>query len=170
MHHNVNTKKEYAKFLALILAIFATAYFITLVFQHNASFAMTYMQHLMGVFFIVFGGFQLLGYKSFIGMFVEYDPIAKRAKFYAHAYPFIGLLLGVLYLFDIGGIFRDLVTAVIMLIGAYGVWNTIQEKKNQIHCACLGNIIKLPLSMITLVEDIAMGLMAVFSIVYAFIM
>ncbi len=160
-HNNTNTKKEYIKFFALITAILIVAYCLTLAFLHGDSFIKTYMQHVMGVFFISFAAFQLLGYKSFVGMFADYDPIAKRIKAYSYAYPFIGIGLGLLYLFDIGGIWRDAFTAIIMLVGAYGVWKTIKEKKGQVHCACLGNIIKLPLSTTTLVEDIAMGLMAI---------
>ena len=167
-HNNIDAKKEYIKFFALIVAILIAAYGLTLAFSHEGSFIKTYMQHIMGVFFVSFAAFQLLGYKSFVGMFADYDPIAKRIKVYSYAYPFIGIGLGLLYLFDLGGIWRDVFTAIIMLVGAYGVWKTIKEKKGQVHCACLGNIIKLPLSTTTLAEDIVMGLMAVFMIIASF--
>jgi hypothetical protein len=43
-----------------------------------------------------------------------------------------------------------------------------QELKRRagIHCACLGNVIKLPLSTVSLVEDIGMGLMAAAMLVH----
>ena len=91
--------------------------------------SLSYMMAVMGVFFIAFGLFQLAGYKSFVGMFPEYDPIAKRVPGYAHAFPFIGIALGALYLLCIGGMWRDGVTAFIMLVGAWGVWGAIQKRR-----------------------------------------
>jgi len=160
MTHTASNKIEYVKFFAVIAGILIVAYTLTTTLPSETSFWVTYMRFVMGVFFITFSIFQLLGYKSFVEMFADYDPIAKRSKLYAYAYPFIGILLGIAYLADALAPWRDLVTAIVMLIGAYGVWHSIKTKRNEVHCACLGTIIKLPLSTITLVEDLAMGLMA----------
>ncbi|MCA9308873.1 hypothetical protein KC973_00695, partial [Candidatus Saccharibacteria bacterium] len=87
------------------------------------------------------------------------DVIAKRFKPYAYLYPFIELGLGVLYLLNLAAAYRDAVTLVIMGVGVVGVTQEI-KKRSGIHCACLGNVIKLPLSTVSLVEDAGMGLMA----------
>lgn len=100
----------------------------------------------------------------FAMMFAGYDVIAKRSKIYAYAYPFIELGLGILYLLNYAVVYRDLLTLIIFGIGTIGVAQEI-KKRSGIHCACLGNVIKLPLSTVSLVEDLAMGLMAVYVLI-----
>ena len=128
---------------------------------HSAEpWTVEFMRNIMGIFFIVFSFFQILGYKSFVSMFSDYDLIAKYIHTYAYIYPFIGIALGVLYLLDLFSPWRDVVTAIITLVGAYGVWRTLRVQKGKVHCACFGHIIKLPLSTLTLAEDLLMGTMA----------
>lgn len=154
---DINKPLEYLKFFGVIIAILIVAWFAA---GSVGILSVQYMMAVMGVFLIVFACFQLIGYKSFVSMFPEYDPIAKLVPVYAYAYPFIGIALGVLYLLDVGGAWRDGVTASILLVGAVGVYLNIRKDGSRPHCACLGNVIKLPLSWITFFEDIVMGLMA----------
>jgi hypothetical protein len=120
------------------------------------------MSFFMAVFFLTFGSFKLIGYQMFVMMYPTYDIIAARYKFYAYIYPFIELTFGAMYLLDIGGAQRDIFTALVMSVGALGVYREIRNKRGKkIQCACLGNIIKLPLSTVTLLEDVVMGVMAV---------
>jgi len=156
---------EYIKFSVVIVGILAIAWFLT---GRADVLSLQYMMKVMGVFLIIFALFQLLGYKSFVGMFPEYDPIAKFIPGYAHAYPFIGILLGALYLLNIGGAWRDGVTMAILLVGAVGVYINIRKDGSRPHCACLGNVIKLPLSWITFFEDVIMGVMALIMVLISF--
>lgn len=112
--------------------------------------------------------FSTAGLQVVRGHVPEYDPIAKFIPGYAHAYPFIGILLGAFYLLNIGGVWRDGVTAVILLVGAIGVYINIRKDGSRPHCACLGNIIKLPLSWITFFEDAIMGVMALIMLLLSF--
>jgi hypothetical protein len=48
-----------------------------------------------------------------------------------------------------------------MGVGTIGVYQEI-KKRSGVHRACLGNVIKLPLSTVSLIEDVGMGLMAMF--------
>ena len=118
-----------------------------------------YLRWFMGVFFITFAGFKLAGYQMFAEMFAGYDVVAKRFKPYAYAYPFIELALGMVYLADLLPVVRDVIALAVMAIGTVGVAQEIRRRSG-IHCACLGNIIKLPLSTVSLVEDVGMGVMA----------
>ena len=52
-------------------------------------------------------------------------------------------------------------TAILMGIGAVGVGQSLW-KKSSLHCACLGSLISVPLSTISLIENVLMGGMAVF--------
>jgi hypothetical protein len=117
------------------------------------------MRWLMGVFFLVFGTFKLIGYRTFADVFAGYDLVAKRAKLYGYAYPFVELGLAALYLFDLVPIVRDVATLVVMTVGAAGVVQELRRHRN-VHCACLGDVVKLPLSTVSLAEDVGMGAMA----------
>lgn len=117
------------------------------------------MRWFMGGFFLVFGSFKLIGYENFVQMFPQYDVISQRYPIYKYLYPFIEVWLGVAYILDLVPYFRDAFTLAIMLIGAYGVAKGLAKRGN-FHCACLGGIIKLPLSTVTLVEDLVMAVMA----------
>jgi hypothetical protein len=160
-HHVIapdeSSPKEYAK-LALVL-ISITLISLALHKSQGMSGFSDYLRWFMGVFFIVFSSFKFVGYKMFVMMFAGYDVVAKRFKPYAYAYPFIELGLGLLYLTNSLPNARDFIALLVMGVGTIGVLQEI-KKRSGIHCACLGNIIKLPLSTVSLIEDLGMAVMA----------
>ncbi len=119
------------------------------------------MNIFMGGFFIVFASFKFYNLQAFAMSFAQYDELAKRSKNYALAYPFIQMTLGLLYLFDIAPFITNLVTLVLMTFAAYGVWKALHTKR-KIQCACLGTKFNIPLSYLTLFEDIIMAIMALY--------
>lgn len=149
--------KEYLKFALIIIMIAAASAFLNT--SYGAGGWMEYMRWFMGVFFVVFATFKLIGYRMFALMFAGYDIIAKRFKAYAYAYPFIELGLGALYLADLLPVWREAATVIILGVGSIGVLQEIRRRSG-IHCACLGNVVKLPLSTVSFIEDVGMGLMA----------
>jgi hypothetical protein len=157
MNNGESSPKEYLKFALVIAGITAIAW--TLTVTYGPQTWVGGLRWFMGTFFVVFAAFKLVGYGMFAAMFAGYDVIAKRTEAYAYAYPFIELSLGILYLLSLVPTARDLLTLLIMGIGTIGVAQEIR-KRSGIHCACLGNVIKLPLSTVSLVEDVGMGLMA----------
>ena len=117
------------------------------------------MTDFMGLFFVVFSFFKFLDIRGFARAFRTYDLIAENNKAYAYAYPFIELTLGVMYL---GNWFPrpvNFVTLILMLLGTFGVVGAIKSKR-KIKCACLGTVFNLPMSKVTLVENLSMALMA----------
>ena len=113
----------------------------------------------MGIFFIVFSLAKMPDWKGFVRAFSTYDILAKNIKFYGWIYPGIEFVLGILYLtksFVTGAAWA---TLFIMGIGAIGVGNKIL-KKEKFQCACLGTKINVPLTKITLLEDVLMFVMA----------
>jgi hypothetical protein len=163
MVHGEASVKEYLKFGVVILAITTLAWLLTALYG-PASIAGG-LQWFMGVFFLVFALFKLVGYRMFTAMFAGYDVIAKRVAAYAYMYPFIELGLGLLYLLNLIPFTRDVLTLIVMAAGTIGVTQEIR-KRSGVHCACLGNIIKLPLSTVSVVEDVGMGLMAFAMLLY----
>lgn len=153
-----STKGEYAKLLGVIVAITI----ISLILQAaiGEPGILDFLRWFMGVFFVIFAGFKFAGYKMFAMMYAGYDIIAKRFMPYGYAYPFIELALGIAYLTNTFGMGRDLFTVVLMGVGSIGVYHEI-KRRSGIYCACLGNIIRLPLGTVSLIEDVGMGLMAI---------
>lgn len=157
-HHNHDLKKEYTKFAVVILTIAI----LTLIQGINLEItAQNIMTGFMGYFFIFFGLFKLLAYKDFREAYATYDIVAKRFTSYAYIYPFIELGLGAAYLLSFELIALNIVTVFIMGISTIGVMRSLGKN---FKCACLGTIIDLPLSNITLIEDLGMGIMALLSL------
>jgi len=127
--------------------------------------AMHLMQNFMGGFFVVFSLFKLLNLSGFADAYATYDILAVRSRAYALAYPFIELALGVAYFVGYQLLFVSIVTFVLMAIGSVGVLKALQSNK-KFQCACLGTALNLPMTKVTLVEDLSMGLMALAMIIY----
>lgn len=123
------------------------------------------MYDFMGMFFVVFGAFKMLDVRGFADAYATYDIVAKKSRAYALAYPFIEMALGLAYLVRWNERPINWVTLVIMTLGSIGVAKAL-AKKQSIQCACLGTKIKLPMTKVTLLEDVLMALMAVIMIFF----
>lgn len=117
------------------------------------------MRHFMAGFFLVFSFFKLLDLRGFVDTYRGYDLFARRSKAYAWAYPFIELGLGVAYLMNLYPVATNLVTLIVMGVGAVGVLRVLLDKRS-IRCACLGTALNLPMTKVTLIEDLTMAAMA----------
>lgn len=118
------------------------------------------MLDFMGLFYIVFSFFKFLDLKGFPASFSMYDPLAKAVPFYGWVYPFLELLLGLMFLMRIELKIALLVTVVVLGITTIGVTRTLLQKK-AIQCACLGTALKLPMTEATFIENSVMLVMAV---------
>ncbi len=118
------------------------------------------MRHFMAGFFIVFSFFKLLDPPGFVSAYRGYDLLARRSAAWAWAYPYVELALGVMYLMALIPIVTNIITLILMLIGAIGVLKALLDKRT-IRCACLGTALNLPMTKVTLVEDLTMALMAI---------
>jgi len=144
-----------------ILLVFAYLAGITILSGiSKSSFNMMSAMHLfMGGFFLVFSFFKMLDLKGFAYSYMSYDIVAKKWLAWGFIYPFIELSLGLAYLFHFAILEATIVTLVVMSISSIGVIKSLLEKK-KIQCACLGTVFNLPMSNITLIEDLLMVLMA----------
>jgi cation transport ATPase len=119
-----------------------------------------FMLDFMGLFYIVFAFFKMLDLKGFPSSFAMYDPIAKRLPLYGQVYPFIETALGLMFLFRYQIDLALIATIVILGATTYGVARTLLDKRG-IRCACLGTVLKLPMTEATLIENAIMLIMAV---------
>lgn len=124
-----------------------------------SSWVMNFMNFVMGLWFLVFAMFKLFDLKGFAEGYSQYDLIAKKWFGWGFVYPFVEVVLGLSYLFGFQMLATNIITLILMTIGAIGVGIKI-SKKEKFRCACLGTIFRIPLTQITLYEDIFMALMA----------
>lgn len=152
---NVNTYKP-----LILIVVFITG--VSLLSQYPfADFSgMLWMRHFMAGFFVVFAFFKLLNLNGFASSYNMYDIIAAKWKGWGYLYPFIELILGILYLTNLFPFETNIATAVILGISSIGVIQSNLNKK-KIKCACLGDVFNLPMSTVTIVEDLTMVAMAV---------
>lgn len=151
------TEKEYGKLAAVIVAIYLVSVVTFLVIGDNGPFkelnqVQAFAAQFMGVFFIVFGSFKLVNLKSFVHGFQMYDLIAKRSDLYAKAYPFVQIALGLAMFLIPSFAFTHFVAMIVSGLALAGVLNSLMNKQ-KIQCACLGNVIKMPLATVSGIED-----------------
>ncbi|MBX7109618.1 MAG: hypothetical protein K1X61_13280 [Chitinophagales bacterium] len=153
-------QSNFKKFLPLIV-IFSSIFFFTLIpsVLHNSLDIAFSMRMMMGSFFAIFGLFKIFNLRAFTDAYSTYDILAKRSRAYAFIYPFLELSIAAFYLADIGGIYRDVFTFALMTVSTIGVIQKIREKE-EIPCACLGMVFKIPMTSVTLIEDVVMALEA----------
>jgi hypothetical protein len=92
--------------------------------------------------------------------YTQYDIVAAKWKGWAYMYPFVELILGILYLTNVVPFYTNIATALILGVSTIGVVQSNLNKK-KIQCACLGDVFNLPMSTVTIVEDVTMVVMAV---------
>ena len=124
----------------------------------NGSFHMG-MNYFMAGFFLVFSFFKMLDLKGFASSYAMYDLLAMKVPVYGYIYPFIELGLGLSYLSGYNPIVTNWVTVIVLGLSSIGVIRSVLNKQ-KIRCACLGAVFNLPMSTVTIVEDMLMVAMA----------
>ena len=118
-----------------------------------------WMRHFMAGFFLVFSFFKLLNLTGFASSYAMYDLLAARWRGWGFIYPFVELGLGVAYLLNVAPTLTNTITLVVLAFSSLGVIKSNLDKR-KIKCACLGDVFNLPMSTVTIVEDLTMVLMA----------
>ena len=144
--------------LILIVSFIAGVSFLTQ-YPYEEFSAMLWMRYFMAGFFIVFAFFKLLNIEGFANSYKMYDIVAVKWKGWGYIYPFVELALGISYLLNIVPFETNLTTVIILGISSIGVIKSNLDKK-KIKCACLGDVFNLPMSTVTIVEDLTMVAMA----------
>lgn len=136
-----------------------------LIETHHPSFELDrWMMHFMAGFFLVFSFFKMLDIRAFASSYAMYDLLAMRWHAYGLIYPFIELGLGIAYLTGYNPHATNLLTFVVMSFSSLGVIQVVMNKQ-KIRCACLGAVFNLPMSTVTIVEDLLMAGMAVLMLI-----
>ena len=142
----------------ILIGLFISAVATGITWQTTGTMT-TWMECFMGGFFLVFSFFKFLDIRGFAASYRSYDLLAKAVPAYGFIYPFLELALGMAWAFE-GGTYRvALSTVVLMSFSAMGVIAAV-TRKQQIQCACLGTVFNLPMSTVTIIEDLLMVAMA----------
>jgi copper chaperone CopZ len=117
------------------------------------------MNYFMAGFFLSFSYFKLINLSGFAVSYAMYDIIAKKWKLWGYIYACIELGLGIAFLVNFNPLITNSVTLLVMSISIIGVLQTVFNKE-KIKCACLGAVFNIPMSTVTIIEDLLMILMS----------
>ena len=167
-NHAENSGDEKSFFVTYkpLLVVFFYILLVTLAVEFvNGGFLLhRFMTNFMAGFFLVFSFFKMLDLSGFASSYSMYDLLAKRVPAYGYIYPFIELGLGVSYLLDYRPFLTNMITLIVMAFSSVGVILTVMNKQ-KIRCACLGTGFNLPMTTVTIIEDLLMAAMAAWMLV-----
>lgn len=160
INHRTNKEKKpittYWPLVALLLVAVLGATSLTMGTEGGFSEGMHFF---MGLTLCQFALLKLFHPALFVEGFQQYDLIAKRWPLYGYFYPLIELALGLAYLSFTWPATIYLLTIILMSIGIVGVVQAL-KKGLDVRCACMGSVLDVPLSTVTLSEDLIMAIMA----------
>lgn len=164
---SIHKKKKFIRYWPLFALILIAALAAAVLVSGTQKGLTGWMHFFMGFFLCQFAMLKLFHPSDFADGFQMYDLLAKKSRVYAYVYPLIELGLGLAYLSFAIPILIYILTIIIMGVGAVGVIGALR-KGLDIRCACMGTILDVPLSTVTLSEDISMGIMAFFMLFASF--
>ncbi|MEM7620038.1 MAG: MauE/DoxX family redox-associated membrane protein [Pseudomonadota bacterium] len=138
-----------ALFGAYLLSLSKTGEFNSYIFMHS----------MMGLFLLPLALLKLFNLNGFVASFAHYDILTKIWRPYGYLYPFIELALALTF---IAGIWLDAaysITLFVMGVGSIGIIFQLVQG-NKIDCACVGAIVKVPLGLVSILENVGMVIMA----------
>ena len=160
-----DNKSFFVTYKPLLLVFFYILLVILAVEFVNGGFVLhRLMPNFMAGFFLVFSFFKMLDLKGFASSYAMYDLLAKRAPTYGLIYPFIELGLGTAYLLGYRPMLINVITLIVMTFSSIGVILAVMNKQ-KIRCACLGTGFNLPMTTVTIIEDLLMAAMAAWMLV-----
>ena len=148
--------------LLLIFLLFSSCYAVNygyMYFQDEDIDHKELMNRVMGTIFIVFGALKIVNLKGFVKIFAKYDLVGKHSSVYGYMYPFIEILLGISFFYKDYRMKSYILTIILMIIGLVGVFLSMR-KGVSLRCGCLGSFLHVPLSYVTVSENIVMLAMA----------
>ena len=164
-HGDVTLKESKIKQLKPLFIILGYIFIASILLNYKNWNSSNAMLDFMGLFYIIFSFFKILDIKGFSMSFRMYDPLAKQAPIYGYIYPFIEVILGMMFLIRYEVNIALVLTLIVLGITTIGVTQTLLNKRS-IKCACLGTTLNLPMTEATFIENALMIIMA-FSLIFS---
>lgn len=143
----------YIYLLTATLAVSMSVYF-------NSSFK-NFILYFLGFFAIILSLLKLVRLQDFVEAFYEYDFVSQKFRIYAYLFPIFELIFGVSFLLLIENPYLEILCLSLFILNFYSVILAL-KKKRKFVCACLGDLIKVPLSYVSLIENLTM----IFGVLY----
>lgn len=147
-----------------VMAVFATAALLALAvswMMFGSPLTLRAAEWFVAFSMAILAMLKLQDIGKFSSMFLGYDLLAQRWVPYAYIYPFAELAAGAL----MAGHLLNLVSIPLALfigsIGAASVFHAVYIQKRELKCACVGGSSNVPLGFVSLTENLAMILMAI---------
>lgn len=147
--------REYLPLLCIVLSIIAFVIYR----QYGVFNIHSMMYDFMGTTFMVFGAIKLLNWRGFVEAYQMYDLVAARSTLYAYLYPIFEVVLGYLFFMRLYVVPACIVTIILTGLSTLSVIKELR-KDNPFPCACLGVVFVLPMTWVTLFENLFMMAMA----------
>lgn len=106
------------------------------------------------------GYLKLRDVESFSLMFLNYDVLARRHVRYSYIYPYAETGVGLLMIPAVLNWLSVPVALFIGTVGAYSVFKAVYIDKRELKCACVGSNSNVPLGFVSLTENLAMIVIA----------
>ena len=151
----LNSKHSLILISFIFISVFLINYIYIKISKKNTKNIKT---NFMGSILTLFGLAKLYDLKKFSNIFQQYDIISKYIPIYSYIYPFIEIILGIHYIKNKNINVINKFTISIMLISIISVFMSLYLGQT-LRCGCLGSFFHIPLSYITLSENILMILM-----------
>jgi len=146
---------KFLKYMPLILLFGLSAGIPAIhVLMSHSNFEQ-WMYQFMGVTLIALAYFKLLDLSKFAEAFSTYDPIAMKFHKYGNIYPFFELIAGTGFVLGVAVKALSILVILFLLPTTVGVVKALKQKR-KFQCACLGTAFNLPLTKVTIVENILM--------------
>ena len=97
-HGEITIKVSKIKQLKPLFIILGYIFIASILLNYKNWNSSNAMLDFMGLFYIIFSFFKILDIKGFSMSFRMYDPLAKQTHIYGYIYPFIEVLLGMMFL------------------------------------------------------------------------
>ena len=117
------------------------------------------MNNTMASILLVFGGLKLFDLQKFSNIFAKYNLISKQIPYYSYFYPFIEIILAIALFsrYNLNIVYGLII--ILMIISLISVSISLYQGQN-LRCGCLGSFFHLPLSYVTISENVVMLLMS----------
>ncbi|RZL35027.1 MAG: heavy-metal-associated domain-containing protein [Pedobacter sp.] len=139
----------------ILLFVYVFGFSAIASWQNEGLNWMEFMRYFMAGFFLSFSFFKLINLKGFAESYAMYDVVAKKIPVWGYVYAFVELGLGISFMVNFNPFLTNLITLIVMTVSIIGVLQSVLNKR-KIQCACLGAVFNLPMSTLTIIEDLLM--------------
>jgi len=114
----------------------------------------------MGISICLLAMLKLMDIEAFGLSYKKYDLISSRFKNWIYIYPFCELLIGLCFLLSAPPSSIILIALILGIFGMASVFKAVYLDKLKLNCACVGGYTKIPLGIISFIENLLMAIMS----------